>query len=441
MLVIERKVAGPSGIARMRLRLLLKALLIGCLAGCATARKPPPPQLAGAAFSLPAVGTTIPVSVFVTASPDTPIKVKREAVWGISSNGEAPALSVEDAAERAGGSDKLLAALSDESEIAHVAKMAAIALGGSTAVGGYIGCSAGMGVGAGSGGIGAALGLALCAGGVATGAAVGLVAAAGTATYYGIAGEARRVNMIREVSLPDDVAANPLKGYVFLPPDTYSKLRLQVEDPRSGPLQTLAIPVMVGKLSEPGQAIQGAAPTTQPLILPPASGTASFDESSPKLPPVVLAPQIKSGPLVGLGNAQPMGATLAQHANALLQNQLVKHGFRVERSSESQAIISRSLPELSNLGPQRVVTVTAARAGSSGHFVKDITANLLLSVQDRTGKQVFGQIYTGIAQTSFPHPYTEGLSAALDDAAAKACGDPAFIAAITPVQTTPEAAQ
>ena len=115
------------------------------LLGCATAQKPPPLSVSGGAFSLPAVGKTMPISLFLTANPDVPVSVKYDAIRGVAQSGaEVSAMTLDAAAEGAGGSDRLLAVLSDETEIAHVAKLAGLGFKGPTGLGIVIGCAPGV---------------------------------------------------------------------------------------------------------------------------------------------------------------------------------------------------------------------------------------------------------------------------------------------------------
>jgi hypothetical protein len=68
----------------------------------------------------------------------------------------------------------------------------------------------------------------------------------------------------------------------------------------------------------------------------------------------------------------------------------------------------------------------------------DATADIVLTVRDQSGKQVFSQTYAGACPSpttwslkSLNQRYQDNVSAALNDAVKKAGDDPAFIAAIT----------
>ena len=249
------------------------AVILGiALAGCAATNPnayPTTPVLSGDALSIPPIGKTMPIAVFVRDS-YVPLSVKRETVYGITdANLVVAAMKLEDAADSAGGIDKLLAVLSNETEMEHIGKQAGVGFKRPTSVGTAIGCVPGL-VLVGVGAEGAsrpssnaydtraglmimAGGVALCAAGTAIGAAVGLVGALGEATYYSASGEARRMGMLEDVALPDDKDTTPLQGYVFLPPDKYKFVRLTVEDAPTKHLQTIDVPVVVGKLPGPGQ--------------------------------------------------------------------------------------------------------------------------------------------------------------------------------------------
>ncbi len=227
------------------------------------------PILAGDALSIPPIGKTMPVAVFVRDS-SVLLSARRETVYGITAaNLVVPAMKLEDAADAAGGVDQLLATLSNETEIEQITKQAGIGFKTPTKVGATIGCVPGLAlvlVGADAVGrapsrsyderaglVVMAGGIALCAAGTAIGAAVGLIAALSEASYYGVASDARRMSMLEEVALPDDKDSSPLQGYVFLPPATYKFVRLTVEDAPTNHRQTIDVPVVVGKLPGPGQ--------------------------------------------------------------------------------------------------------------------------------------------------------------------------------------------
>ncbi len=248
---------------------LLATGLIGCATRTASQSLPTTPVLSGDALSLPPIGKTMPVAIFVRDS-SVPLSVEREAVYGITdANLVVPAMKLEDAANDAGGINQLLATLSNETEIEHINKEAGIGFKTPTKVGATIGCVPGL-VLVGVGAEGAsrpssnaydtraglmimAGGIAICAAGTAIGAAVGLVTALSEATYYGVAGDARRMSMLEDVALPDDKEVDPLQGYVFLPTATYKFVRLTVEDAPTKHRQTIDFPVAVGKLPGPGQ--------------------------------------------------------------------------------------------------------------------------------------------------------------------------------------------
>jgi hypothetical protein len=180
------------------------AIFVGSLSSCLYEEKLPPPITTGSALALPAVGGTVPVYVFITG--DALLSVRRETVSGITASGAGfHALSADEAADGAGGAEKLLAKLSDETEIAHVAKSSGAVLGALN--------PAPVGPAADDPLLGAAAG--------ALAVAVALMGSIGVGTYLGANAHARRVDMLEDISLPDGTDDCPLHGYVFLPAGDY----------------------------------------------------------------------------------------------------------------------------------------------------------------------------------------------------------------------------
>jgi hypothetical protein len=243
------------------LRVLPVVVLALSLTACATVKPPPPPVVTGSALALPAVGKVVPLYVFLRTEEGLNISVARTDISGVTPQGEqVQTLDVEEASEAAGGPDQLVATLSDESEIGHVAKMSGATLKVCTLAGLSGGC-AGDPI--------------LCAAGGALGAAVGIVGAIGVGTYYGVNKHARQVSMLEMVALPNGVPRNSLQGYIFLPTNTYQTLRLVVKDPRTSLSQQVEIKVQSGKLSAPGHAPEPRTCEQSTAKASPASGSAT----------------------------------------------------------------------------------------------------------------------------------------------------------------------
>ena len=220
----------------------LIALVAFIVSGCAAKTNPPPLTVTGGALSFPPIGHAIPVSLVLRGDPSgATFKVKREDIAGITTKGAAiTALSLGEAAECAGGSQPLLAALSNEDEVAHVVSKAGRFLGESAGIG-FQACGAAL-RSPGNEPYAAALALVFCAGSIAIGTSVGLVGAMGIGSYYAVASDSRRFDMIEQTLLPDDQPGNPLQGYIFLPVDDYQSLRVITEDTRTDTTQTVEIP-------------------------------------------------------------------------------------------------------------------------------------------------------------------------------------------------------
>jgi hypothetical protein len=187
--------------------------------------------------------------LYLFADDNFGISIKREQIFGLAADGkEFAALSPDEAADRAGGLDSLLAALSDESEIKHVAKRAGLTFGEFSVGGLALGCRVGT--------------LLFCAAGGALGVASGLVGAAGVATYLTVSEHARKITMLEDVMLPAAALGKPLQGYVFLPLGEYRTLRIVVSDPQTGSAQEIEIVVAPGTLKSPGQVPTRIAETT-----------------------------------------------------------------------------------------------------------------------------------------------------------------------------------
>ncbi|HYL57824.1 MAG TPA: hypothetical protein VEU51_03060 [Candidatus Acidoferrales bacterium] len=145
------------------------------------------------------------------------------------------------------------------------------------------------------------------------------------------------------------------------------------------------------------------------------------------VPPGVRSPQPNAP-----GVRFTVGPEIAQHANALLENQLVRRGFRVVHiGTAADAPASRRVV---------VVTVVSAYQGNDWPVGWTASATLAVAVQDQSGERIFSQTYTGTRSYGLDvgvmfellAERQAELSKAFDDAIAKACDDPAFIAAITP---------
>lgn len=235
---------------------LLPMLLAASLASCAV-RQPPMPVITGSALALPAVGETTPVYVYLTASAGSSaspapgaevfyVSADRDKIFGNTPDGhQFPALSADEAANRAGGFDTLLARLSDEGQIEHVLKKSGVTLGAFTVGGLYLGCKGGFYAGP-------PLALIICAAGGAVGAATGLVGAVGVGGYLAVSEHARKADMLEGVSLPGR-GSTPLKGYIFLQAGTYKTLKISVKD-QNDLSHEIEIAVVGGTLESPGQA-------------------------------------------------------------------------------------------------------------------------------------------------------------------------------------------
>jgi hypothetical protein len=219
--------------------------LSSCFAGYS---EPMPPRVYCAAVALPAVEKTIPVYVYIQQPAGLKLSAERKNIVGIAPDRtEVHAYSLEEAAQAAGGSDKLLARLSDEKEVAYVAKVSGVSAAVLPLGGALQGCAAGI---VPTDPVLATVG---CAVGGAIGAAVGLAAAIGVTANLGINEEARRISMLETVSLPDNLYGNPIKGYIYLPVIDLKTIRVPVIDPRNGLPFLVRIDVVAGSLGAPGQ--------------------------------------------------------------------------------------------------------------------------------------------------------------------------------------------
>jgi hypothetical protein len=246
-----------------QIRFALAAICAASLIACFAVKKLPPPKATGSALALPAVANTMPVFVFVKSDGGN-FSVERQKISGIAVGGkEFRALSTDDAADTAGGPDQLLARLSDEGEVEHVAKSSGAILG-KFALGGLDmatspQCFSGGGPYAGAG-------VLVCAAAGAVVVAAGLVTAVGVGTYLGVNRHARQIGMLEDVALPDDDAGNPLKGYVFLPAAKYQTLRIPLTYPALYESQVIEVPVAPG--TPPSPAILNPAHPTAPTPPP-----------------------------------------------------------------------------------------------------------------------------------------------------------------------------
>ena len=225
-----------SRIVGSAIALLALLTLYSCFAGRS---EPMPPRVDSAAFPLPPVGDTIPIYIYINQPSGLALSIQRKNVMGVAKDGsQLHALSLEEAAHAAGGADKLLARLSDEGAIEHVAKAAGMATAVLPLAGAAEGCAAGLGAGD------PLLAMAGCAVGRALGAALGLGAAIGVTAKLGFNEEARQLSMLEKVSLPDDVKRNPISGYVYLPAADFKMLRVPVIDPRDELPFNVRIPIV-----------------------------------------------------------------------------------------------------------------------------------------------------------------------------------------------------
>ncbi|HYL57825.1 MAG TPA: hypothetical protein VEU51_03065 [Candidatus Acidoferrales bacterium] len=186
--------------------------------------------------------------------------------------------------------------------------------------------------------------------------------------------------------------------------------------------------------------------------------------------PLVSAPtQINSGPQVALGDPIDarttvgvgsltatnmfggdstdqyiVGNDLALYANRLLEAQLASRGFRVLHYSKKAGAT----------GSERVIVLGVVSARYDDTFWPNethlITAPLRhpgaveisITVGESSGDRVFSKHYYGtggfnLAGSARAGPPENPVSRAVQDAIAKACDDPAFIAALMKAETSP----
>jgi len=209
--------------------------------GCGTSappEQPKSPEVTGTALALPPVGKTLPVFIYLTRSDGVATYLRPEGIVGMTPDGSmVRTIDADQAAEAAGGSDKLLATVSDESELHRLAL---------TAAGGVASIPAAALQGA-LQGMGSGTGLEIIAMpvvGAALGAAIGIVAATVKTAYYAASPDARRMAIIRSVSLGSDQTGPANQGFVYFPASNLSSLRIAVFDPRYGLPFTVRTPVV-----------------------------------------------------------------------------------------------------------------------------------------------------------------------------------------------------